>query len=156
MSARPPVLIRVNIAGFQGEPATVFGAYDPSNDVLAILKLSKEYEGGPRDGFLKITNQPRDASYDALYTEEETRDSILAYFSMESLKLLQLKGDAQRCNPTTKIERDGMDAGGLKFRFAPDISNQQVAVLAACLYADRQRAVASMAAFAEDMRILTI
>lgn len=153
---RPHVLIRVNIAGFQGEPATVFGAYDPANDMLAILRLGKEYEGGPRDGFLKITNQQRDASYDAIYTEEETRDSILAFFSMESLKLVQLKGDAQRCNPTTMIERDGMDAAGLKFRFAPGISNQQVAVLAACLYAERQRAVASIASFAQDMQILTI
>lgn len=156
MSEKKPVLMRINIAGYADRPASVFAAYDPNSDVLAIARLAKEYEGGPRDGFLKITNQQRDDAYDAIYTEEETRDSILAFFDMENLGLLTLKGDALRINPANKIERDGMDESGLKFRFAPDISNAQVAVLAAALYGDRQRKIAQTASFAEQMRILTI
>lgn len=152
----PAALIRVNIAGFRGEPATLFGAYDPRTDILAVLKVAKEYEPGPRDGFLKITNQSRDTSQDALYGEQDLRESVLAFFDMDSLKLVSLQGDAQRCNPANMIEREGMDANGLKFRFHPDITNQQVAVLAACLYANRQRGFAQVAAFAADMSILTI
>lgn len=151
-----PTLMRINIAGFSGQPATLFGAYDPATDVLAIVRIAKEYEGGARDGFLKITNQSRDESYDALYTEEEIRDSIVAFFDLDSIRLLNLKGDGGRCNPANKIERDGMDAGGLKFRFAPDITNQQVGVLAACLHASRQRTISKMADFADDVSFITI
>lgn len=154
--AKPPVMMRINIAGFQGEPATLFGAYAPDTDMLAIVKIAKGYEGGARDGFLKITNQSRDASYDAVFTEEETRDAIMAYFNLDSLKLLTLKGEATRCNPGNKIERDGMDDTGLKFSFHPEITNQQVAVLAACLFANRQRAVSQMADFAADFNAITI
>lgn len=151
-----PVMMRINIAGYAGPAATLFAAFDPATDMLAIVRRAKDYEPGPRDGFLKITNQNRDGAYDALYLEEETRESILAFFDLDSLKLLSLKGDAARCNPANKIERDGMDDTGLKFRFHPDINNEQVAVLAACLFAGRQRAVSQMKSFAEEMRILTI
>lgn len=151
-----PVMLRVNIAGFVGDPATVFGAFDPATDMLAVLYIGNEYEAGAREGFLKITNQQRDAAYDAFYSEEEIRESIVSYFEMDSLKLLTLKGDAQRCNPTSKLERDGMDVGGLKFRFHPEITNQQVAVLAACLYATRQRSFGMMNDLAQDMAMITI
>lgn len=150
------VLIRVNIAGFQGEPATIFGAYDPATDMLAITKMGKSYDGKALEGFLKITNQTRDVAHDAMFTEEEMPEAIRAFFNLESLKLVALKGDATRCNPAHKVERDGMDEGGLKFRFHPDISNQQVAVLAACLYADRQRAMERMTDFAEAMASITV
>lgn len=153
--AKPPVMMRINIAGFQGAPATVFGAYDPGTDVLAIVKVAK-YEAADRDGFLKITNQMRDEAYDGLFSEQEYRDAVMAFFDLESLKLLSLKGDAQRCNPSSRIERNGMDSTGLLLRFHPDITNEQVAVLAACLYANRQRAVAQMADWADDMAFTTI
>jgi hypothetical protein len=156
VSQKKAILMRVNIAGYADKPATVFAAYDPATDMLAISRVGKEYEPGPRDGFLKITNQERDESYDGVYTEEETFESIQAFFAMENLGLLSLKNDVQRYNPAHKIERDGMNESGLKYRFAIDITNAQVAVIAACLYANRQRSVAQASSFAEDMRILTI
>lgn len=151
-----PTLIRVNIAGFYGEPATIFAAYDPGTDVLAIARVGKAYEPGPREGFLKITNQSRDQSYDALFGEDDFEEAVRAFWDLESLKLLTLKNDAQRCNPSTKLERDGVDDTGMKFRFHPDMTNQQVAVLAACLYANRQRSVSFMADFAAEMAMITI
>ncbi|MCA0214700.1 MAG: hypothetical protein LCH79_16170 [Proteobacteria bacterium] len=149
------VLMRINIAGYAGEPATLYGAYDPGTDVLAIVKIAKEYEGGPRDGFLKITNQQRDAAFDGLFIEEETRDAILAFYDLQALKLLNLQGDAARANPDSRIERDGMDEGGIKFKIHPDASNAQVAVLAACLFAGRQRGYQRTVDFMAELNGLT-
>lgn len=153
--AKKTVLMRVNIAGYAGEATTLYGAYDPGTDVLAIVKMAKEYDGGPRDGFLKITNQERDAAFDGLFLEEETREAILAFYDLEALKLLNLQGDAARANPSSKIERDGMDEGGIKFRIHPDTSNAQVAVLAACLFAGRQRDYQRTSDFMDEMAALT-
>jgi hypothetical protein len=149
------VLIRVNIAGYGGSPVSMFCAYDPDTDILAVSREA-EYEGGQRNGFLKITNQDRDEAFDALYTEEQTKSAIGAFFELDALKLLVISTKAQRCNPLNKIERDGMDEGGMKYRIAPDISNGQVAVMAASWYANTQRGVTAVREFAEEMRMLTI
>lgn len=149
------VLMRINIAGYAGAPATLFGAYDPDTDVLAIIKEAKEYEGGPRNGFLKITNQQRDAAFDGLFLEDETREAILAFHDLEALKLLMLQGDAKRANPASRIERNGMDEGGIKFNIHPETTNAQVAVLAACLYAGRQRGFQKATAFFSEMTAIT-
>jgi hypothetical protein len=51
------VLMRVNIAGYAGQAVSVFCAYDPGTDVLAVSR-SAEYEGGERAGFLqKVSNK---------------------------------------------------------------------------------------------------
>ena len=149
------VLIRVNIAGYGGAPVSMFCAYDPETDILAVARES-EYEDGPRDGFLKITNQDRDGAYDALFSEELTKGAIGSFFELDALKLLNISSKVQRCSPLNKIERDGMDEGGMKYRIAPDISNAQVAVLAAAWYVNAQRGVTAVREFADEMRMLTI
>lgn len=149
------VLIRVNIAGYGGSPVSMFCAYDPDTDILAVVRET-DYEASERAGFLKISNQDRDAAYDALFTEELTKGAIGAFFELDALKLLSIASKVQRCDPRSKIERDGMDEGGMKYRIAPDISNAQVAVLAAAWYANTQRGVTAVREFAEEMRMMTI
>jgi hypothetical protein len=150
------ILMRVNIVGYAGPPSTLFCAFDPNTDILAVVKEAPEYEPGARDGFLKISSQSRDTHYDALFTEDNTRDAINAFFELDALKLINISAKAQRCNPTAKIERDGMDEGGMKYRISPDITNAQVGVLAASHFAGSQRGVAAVADFMEDMRMLSI
>lgn len=149
------VLMRVNIAGYGGTAVSVFCAYDTESDMLAVSREA-DYEPTARDGFLKITNQDRDAAYDALFTEELTRNAIGAFFELDALKLLAISPKVQRCNPSNKIERDGMDESGMKYRISPDVTNAQVAVLAASWYANTQRGVSAIREFNEEMRMMSI
>lgn len=152
-----PVMLRVNIAGFIGAPASVYGAYDPATDLLTIVREGKLYDGGPREGWLKITSSDRDGAYDALFKpDEEMREAIVAFFELDAHKLLNLQSAATRFNPANKIERDGMDESGLKFNIHPDAGNAQVAVLAAALWVGRQRGFQSAKEFGEEMRLLSI
>lgn len=149
------VKMRVNVAGYKGAPASIFAAYDPSSDILLVARESA-YEGGERADFLKLTNQSRDTAHDAVFTEDDTRAAITAYFELEALKLITLGSAVQRCNPESKIERDGMDEGGMKYRIHPDISNAQVAVLFASLFAGRQRSVGVAQDFMDEMLLISI
>lgn len=81
------ILIRTNIAGYGGNPVSVFCAYDTDSDILAVSREG-EYEDGDRAGFLKISNQNRDKAYDALFTEDLTRNGITAFFELDALKLI--------------------------------------------------------------------
>lgn len=149
------VLMRVNIAGYAGDPVTLFCAWDRSTDLLLVGR-TVPYEGGARDGFLLITNQARDAAFDVVITEEELRDAIDAFFALDSLGLINFKEEVQRANPTSKLERDGVDASGTKYRLAPDITNAHVATLIASLYVGRQRDFRDVAEFAEEISLISI
>lgn len=149
------IKMRVNVAGYKGTPTSIFAAYDPVSDILLVARESP-YESGERDGFLKITNQVRDAAHDAVFSEDDTRGAITAYFELDALKLITLGQSVQRCSPDSKIERDGMDEAGMKYRIHPDISNSQVAVLFASLFAGRQRSVGVAQDFMDEMLMLTI
>lgn len=149
------ILIRASVAGYGGSPVSVYCAYDPQTDILAISRKG-DYDGGDREGFLKITNQERDKAYDALFTEDKTREAITAFFELDALKLIAIGSRASACHPSNKIERDGMDESGMKYRISPDIKNEQVAVLAACWYANVQRNVSAVRDFAEEMSLISI
>lgn len=155
MSTKPTIKMRINAAGYKGEPASLFAAYDPESDILLVAREAK-YEGDQREGFLKITNQTRDKFSDALFTEDDTRAAITAYFELDAMRLVTLAATVQRCNPESKIERDGMDEHGMKYRIHLDISNAQVAVLFACLFAGRQRAVGVTQDFMQEMLLISI
>lgn len=150
-----PAKIRINVAGFAGAAVSLYCAFDPSTNVLLVAR-SSEYDGGPREDFIKGTNNHADAAFDLVFDRDHVREAIDAYFSMESMRLLTLGEQVQRHNPATKIERDGMDESGPKYRVAPDIGNGHVAVLLACLVARRQRAHASSLADFKDFELLSL
>jgi hypothetical protein len=150
-----PVKIRVNIAGFHGSATSLFCAFDPDNDILLIVSEAEQYESTRREGFLHITNQDRDETIDATFNNDEVKDAIVAYFEAESLKLLAYGAKATRCNPASKIERDGIDVNGPRYRIAPDMSNGQVAVLVACRYAALQRHVGSAQEMMDELISMT-
>ena len=152
---KPTVKMRVNVAGYKGAPTSLFAAYDPQTDILLVARESP-YEGGEREGFLKITNQTRDVAHDAVFTEDDTRAAITAYFELDALRLLTLGQAVQRCSPESKIERDGMDEHGMKYRIHPDISNAQVAVLFASFYAGKQRGTGMAQEMMAEMLLISI
>lgn len=149
------ILLRVNIAGFQGEPVSLYGAFDHADDLLLISE-SQVYEPGDAPAMLKISNQERDAFRDDLVGDDNMQDAIRAYFEMEGLKLLVLGEKAKRHAPSNKIERDGVDEGGLRYRISPDITCAQVGVMFACLAAKRQRAVGGALNIMEEIGAFSV
>lgn len=145
------VKMRINCSGYQGEAVSVFGMFDMETDVLLIGQRAKKYDTEPRDGFLRITTQDRDPTHDGVFLEEQTRDAIVAFFELEAMNLIQFGEGLSSLDPKNKIERDGMDTGGMKYRIAPDISNGQVAVLIAAHTAVGQRAVGRAGEFFGDL-----
>jgi hypothetical protein len=151
------IKMRVNISGFHGQAASLFCAYDPQTDILLAAKAADAYEVTARPGFLHVTNQSGDPVVDALFDNENMQEAIQAYFDMEAMGLLQFGDLAQRFNPQSKLERDGLDASGPKYRVAPDMSCGQVAVLVACHFARAQRGMSeAMSAFDEISSLTTI
>lgn len=150
-----PTKIRINVAGFAGAAVSVYGAYDPATGVLLVAR-SGDHDGGEREGFVKVTNTHADAAFDMVFERDHVKEAIDAYFSMESMRLLTLGEQVQRHNPATKIERDGMDESGPKYRVAPDIGNGHVAVLLACLVARRQRAHSASLEDFKDFELLSL
>lgn len=145
---QPATKIRVNCAGYQGKAVSVFAAYDPSTDVLAIVRESS-YEVAPREGFLRVTTRAADPTHDMVFSEDETKAAIAAFFDLDAMQLVQYMDGLTRLNPTHRIEHNGMDEHGVVYRISPDITNGQVAVLIAAYAAHRQRSVAAMAGFFE-------
>jgi hypothetical protein len=151
-----PIKMRVNIAGFAGSAVSVYCAFDPATDVLLIGSVAEEYQAGPREDFLKITNTGTDAAFDAVFQNDETKEAIEAYFALASMRLIVMKESAKRLTPDAKIERDGMDERGPKYRIAPDIGCGQVAVLVASLFAKKQRAHAAAAESFKEFQLIHI
>lgn len=149
------VKIRVNVSGYAGPAVSLFCAFDPATDVLLVAR-SADYEGGDRDGFLKVTTSASDSAHDLLVQPDQTKEAIEAYFDLQTMGLLTLGDAAQRFNPASKIERDGLDESGPKYRVAPDITSGQVAVLIASMVARQQRAHAVAAEAFAEFELLSI
>jgi len=149
------IKMRINIAGYFGRAVSVFAAYSPVTDILLVAQ-EQAYEVAERPGFLHITNQVRDEHHDAVFTEDSLREAINAYFELTALNLLNFSAKVQRLQPDSKIERMGVDERGMNYRIAPDINSGQVAVMVACLYASRQRAVGAAEDMADAFLALTI
>lgn len=149
------VLLRVNIAGFSGEPASLYGAFDHEDDLL-LISDTKEYDPGDAPDMLKISNQERDTHRDDLVSDDDLQAAIRAFFEMDGLKLLVIGEKAARHNPSNKIERDGVDEGGVRYRISPDITCSQVAVMFACLAAARQRTVTGALSIMEEISAFSV
>lgn len=148
-------IIRVNIAGYGERPASVFGAYDPVTGVLAIAREGA-MESDERPGMLRVTNGQTDEWADATFTEEHMREAIQAYFDLQSRRLIIITPKAARVTPDSRIERDGMDDRGTKYRINPDITCGQVAVLVAAWFANIQRSAGKVSDAMEEFRFMTI
>lgn len=153
--------LRVNAAGFSGDGSSLICAYSPETDMLLVSR-SQNYEGGEpkgkdgkslRDQFLCLTNQQSDKIHDGVFEEEFFKDAIRAFFSRRDMRLINLSKDSTRFDPSNKIERDGVDQNGVRYRLADDITNPMVAVLIACYYAMKQKDVESANDFMEFMVI---
>lgn len=143
------IKMRVNVAQYGGKPISLAAMFDPATEVLAIVRVL-DYETSPRDGWLRITTRVSDPVHDAVFSEDEVAEAVAAYFDLSAMGLIQY-GSVTQVDPKSKIEADGMTETGIRYRLAADIGNAQVAVLIAALFGCRQRQVAGMADFMNEL-----
>lgn len=166
MSADTYVALQATIAGMgagsAGGAETILAGYDLDSGVLLVDGARSEEPGtvaARDDDSVVVTNDVALVDHDQLFLEDQFREAITAYFSLQASGQLEIDTALMRHSPAGKIEPDGVDEKGRKFRVAPDISNGQLAIIALCWLALRQRNVATQIdAFDEmpDLDVMTI
>lgn len=141
------VVMRVNVAGFNDAAVSLIAIYDPSIDMLVIAEATEYDPNRPAFDALCITTQDGDAHYDAKFLREEFRDAVEAFHGLNALGQLEYDDAVSRYRPDHVIQRHKIEETGAKYEIDPGANNGHVAVLAACLFARRQRGAAAV----EDM-----
>lgn len=142
--------ILVSIGGYGGtgaEAITLFANRDEATGVLVVLK-KEEYTETPRPGHAFVTNMKL-PNYDCLFKEEHLSDAIRAYKEALGLDTIVLAPEALKYAP--RIESDGVDTQGQKYRLHAAMSNGELAVLALAHFMSRQRAISATAGAANKL-----
>jgi hypothetical protein len=142
--------IMVSIGGYGpagSDPVTLTAFKNNALGSLVILE-KVTYRDVPDEGFAFVTNM-RLKNYDCLFKEEHLADAITAYKEGEGMLTIILADDAARYRP--KIETDGVDTQGQKYRLGSEIDNAQIAVLALAHFMSRQRGIESLGRMSDDI-----
>lgn len=129
--------VMASVSGYNGESVTLVGLIDPATGVLAIAKSVKFREVGD-EGFAFVTNIRAEA-YDCLFTEEHWAQAIRDFKIAEGSQTLAIAEAASRWVP--RLETDGVDEKGQKYRLPENLQNGEVAVLAMVHFQQRQKAL---------------
>ena len=134
------ILIQSTVSGYGGKPVSLFSAYDPDAEVLAI-SVEADYRRERRENCVVLTNDltvPRDG----LFTEDDMQDGINAFFSLKTgiasdgkSPRLTFGSRAGRADPSSVIEKDGVDTSGFRYRISDAVTCSQVAAVITCWYA---------------------
>lgn len=140
----------VSIGGYGpagSEPVTLMAF--KSNALGTMTVLSRiTYRESPDEGFAFVTNL-RLKNYDCLFKEEHLADAITGYKEGEGMGTILLADDVSKYRP--RIEVDGVDTQGQKYRLHSDIGNAEVAVLALAHFMSRQRGIESLTQMSDDI-----
>ena len=124
--------IQATISGFSGGAATVYSVYDEELDILTVARIRS----------LKKTRAKPDT---ALVTNVDFQEGIRAYFRFKNglaadsrSPRLVFAPQAGNIVIENAVQVDGMDEHGLKYSFNGELKNDQVAILATCLFIERQ------------------
>lgn len=131
----------VSISGYgqSGKPVTLQCFYDHSGDVLVVMREVPFIERRT-DGFALVTNMELQTR-DFLFSDDHIREGIREYFARTGLGTIDIDAAIVRYQPDAKIENDGIDERGPKYRLDPEIGNGQVAIIAAVAFIKSQRPV---------------
>ncbi len=125
----------VSISGYgtDGAQAVTLVCFHDAESGVLIVDSSMTFAEHRPDGFALITNLPLQTR-DFLFTEDHIRDSIRDYYAMSGQELIDIDDSLMRYRPDGKIEREGIDERGPKFKLSEDIGNGEVAILAAVAF----------------------
>jgi len=119
---------------------TLFGEFDPDTGVLLIAEERAEKPGRPigvDEDSMVATNIANLPEYDVLFDEDDMRAAIVAFFNLYQSGLVVLEQSVRHLNPQSKVEPDGVDEHGRKYRVMPDITNGQTAAIVMCWLTER-------------------
>ena len=163
MSTSYTILLQATIGGFSSAAATggdtLLGELDIGTGVLLVDTHAAAPAGVAevrRQDYAVVTNNSGAPDFDIVFTENDLRDAIADYFGFAGRGLLVLDQNVARFDPASKIEPDGLDERGRKYRIAQDMTNGQVAVMVLCWFAVRQSGFASQIASFDDLMDVTI
>lgn len=139
----------VSIAGYSGPSVTLVCAYDQRDDVLIVAQEEPLVEVR-REGFGMVTNLDLPA-IDLRFDDSRIRDAIRDYFRRQSQDTIDLIDKLARHSPDNAVTNDGFDERGPRYRIAPDITNGQIAVFAACCFADAQSPINAAITMMDDI-----
>jgi len=129
--------IMASISGYSGERTTLIAFLDPATGVLAVVKHVVFREIAD-EGYAFVTNTRSDA-YDSLFTEDHWEQAVRDFRIGEGNETLIFSDESSRFTP--RVETDGVDDKGQKYRLPSDLTNGEVAVLALVHFQQRQLAI---------------
>lgn len=130
--------LQANIGGYSGQVATVIAYLDIENHELSIDVVGKMNptrftdEEGNEAGL--ITNQPID-DCDYIFSEQDFLEAFKAYRFYANSGRLLFDEKAKRATPP--LEVDKITESGSSFTIYGGITNEQLAVIALCLFASK-------------------
>jgi len=141
-------LFHVSIAGHYGPPVTLACSIVEDTNVLVIAR-EEPFKERRDAGYALITNQDL-PERDWLFADDHVRDSINSFFARTSRSTIAIVNSLQRHSPAQGIQKDSFDEHGPRYRLIREITNGQIAVLAACGFADIQSSVILAQSLADD------
>jgi len=141
------ILASIGGYGAMAAEAVTIAALRQPDGILAIIR-SVNYTAQRQPGMAFVTNMKLDA-YDCLFQEEHLSAAIRSLKEMEGQGLLTYSDDALKFKP--RVETDGIDERGQKYRLDANIDNGQMAVLAIVHFVSRQQAITKTATLSERM-----
>lgn len=128
------IRLQAEVSGYKGPAVNIMAALDPDSGYLVV---ARELKMGERiSGVLVTSNDPRAQQRDRLFTEDDLQEAIRLYFRAQSTGMVELTPNVSKHEPAHKIENDGINENGTKYRLNPDITNGSIAVLALIHLAD--------------------
>ncbi len=148
--------IQSTFIGYGGKPCTLFSLLDSETNIL-VVSAEGEYRKERRDGCVVITND-KGIPRDRLFADDDIKDAINAFYSLKNgiavdgkSSRLAFSERAQRANPESSIEKDGIDQSGPRYRIAENITCAQMATLATCLHAMKSSSIESALDMADEL-----
>ena len=131
-----------SISGYQGQAVTLLCVHDAKSGVLLVGSQRPLLREAP-EGFALVANMRLDSA-DHTFADEHLRDAIRAFYARKSQGLIDIAEALVRFDPDAAIERDGVDERGTRYVLNENISNGQVAVLAAVSFVEAQSGVGAV------------
>lgn len=143
------IRVQAIISGYQGQAVNLIGAMHTEKGLFIIAK--EQALGERTDGALIVSNNARLDGRDRLFDEDKLQRAIRLYFSLKGQGLLELLPAVMKHDPGNRIEADGMNERGTRYRLSPEITNGSVAILAMLEAADLAQAADTTSETASDI-----
>jgi len=149
--------IQASIAGYKGKGVTLLGNMDDDTGILVVAKILTPFRNDRAAEDITLITDVDLENVDFMFTEDHIHDAIRSYYVRKAISTIDIVEACSRFNPDNRIEQDGVNEHGRRYRISPDIDNGQVAILAMCALLEMQKPLnATMAAMSELEEIYSI